>query len=89
MASNPFENEETFNSWKHNPLTRSYRRFLLDWRNDIKEAWAAGERLPDNAQAMAMVLGDLANLEWNRDVVPVYETEEKETDDAEETKEGA
>ena len=51
--------------------------------------WADGQEMPDGAQSLAQALGDLADLDWERDVLKLYETEEKEIDDAEETQEGA
>ena len=85
---NPFLNEEQFKAWSTSSDTRKAKQFMRDWRENLKEAWSEGRDVGTHGQAMAQVLGDLIDLEWERDVIPVYEEPEKETDDGEETAEG-
>ena len=66
-------NKEDYIEWKGLPLTKSFHKFLLDYRQSLMEAWADGQfslqameaSLLKNTEAMAkcQCYHDLANLE--------------------------
>jgi hypothetical protein len=72
-------------------VTQPFLKFLHDVREEAKETWASGHQMSDDDRIEAKVYGDLLRLEWDsaivygdimdldyeRDVRPHYEEEEK------------
>ena len=75
--------EEEFQAWRHSPATGPFLKHLHAVRERLKEQWALGVPLGDKAHAIAMVYGDILDLEYERDIAPEYEVEGKEEQDAE------
>ena len=57
--------------------TQPFLNFLRERREAIKEGWGIGAPLDDTAQSIAIVYGDIMDLDYERDVRPHYEEEEK------------
>lgn len=69
--------EEQFKAWRQRRETKQFLAFLKERRETLKEAWADGEaEMNPNDHAMAMVFGDIINLNYEGDVAPYYEDEE-------------
>jgi len=43
----------------------------------MKEKWAAGAEISDKDHAIAIVYGDIIDLDYDRDIAPIYETDEE------------
>ena len=70
-------NEEQFKAWKHSPATQPFLKYLNDAREALKERWAQGAEISDKDHAIAMVYGDIADLEW-KDIAQFYGVEDDE-----------
>ena len=72
-------NSQTFEEWRHSPLTALFLRFLKDQQSDLGRRWMEGQALGLQEQTKALLMGELADLSW-ADVadfygIPVDETE--------------
>ncbi len=74
--------EEQFKAWKGRPETEEFLAFLGDVRESLKNRWADGDTLNDADHAVAMVYGDIVNLNYDESVRPFYH--EEEADDVQE-----
>ena len=66
------------------PTTRDFTNHLKEVREALKERWAEGEKMGDEAQMVAAVYSDIIDLNYDDDVAPFYdaiEEEETETND--------
>lgn len=57
-------NPESFREWKANPLTQEFFQFLKDQQSDLAQRWASGEAMDLQHQTKALLLGEMASLEW-------------------------
>ncbi len=53
---------EEFQAWRESPATQAVMKFLADYRENLKERWAAGTDLSSQMQDRAASLGALINL---------------------------
>lgn len=76
--------KEEFQRWRGHPLTVEFLALLSRRRTELMEAWGRGLRLAPEQQAQAVLLGRLAEVNFNdiRDFVdlPPLEDTEEETD---------
>lgn len=70
-------NRDLFLQWRDHPLTEVFRQYLLDQRETLGKAWMAGQPLSEAHQIKALLLGELADLDWD-DVRQFYERPEEE-----------
>lgn len=70
--------EEQFQAWKASPATGPFLRHLEQVREQLKERWAQGEDLSPTDHAIAMVYGDVIDLDYERDIAPFYEDDDEE-----------
>jgi hypothetical protein len=78
MAQEPERfSRETFQAWLGHPVNRPYRQWLLDQREALAQAWAAGVAMDQRQQCKALLLGELAAPEW-ADVAQFYDIEESD-----------
>lgn len=63
--------QQTFQEWRAHPLTAEFRQYLQDNREVLKEQWAQGQPLDLKHQTKALLMGELASLEW-RDLAEFY-----------------
>jgi hypothetical protein len=56
--------QEAFQQWKDNPLTREFLSILKDRRQHLMEAWGRGQPLMPEQQAQAVLLGQLAEINF-------------------------
>lgn len=73
--------EQTFQEWVSRPLTKVFLAYLLDQRDRLKDQWAQGQEMDPRHQTKALLLGELASLEW-ADVAAFYGTPDDETESA-------
>ena len=78
MADSPRFNKQTFQEWRHHPLTGVFLQLLRDQRADLMEAWGQGQDLDLRHQTKALLWGELADLAWS-DYCSYYEIEETES----------
>lgn len=71
MADSPRFNKALFQEWKAHPANRPFLQFLLDQRAALAEQWASGVEMPPVQQCKALLMGELASLEW-ADVAAFY-----------------
>jgi hypothetical protein len=71
-------NEEEFQAWKHSPATGPFLAHLHRVRERIKEDWGSGSPVDEVAHAIAIVYGDILDLDYERDVRPHYERSDNE-----------
>lgn len=57
--------EEQFGAWKSRQETKDFFSFLYDYRERLKEKWAAGEITEGQDHYIAMAYGDLLDLEYS------------------------
>lgn len=79
---------ETFQTWRHHPVTAAYLQFLEDqtasWREGAADLWEAG-RLGPNAEELRgryLALKELAGLSLD-DIKAFYRNSEPEEDETE------
>jgi len=72
--------QEAFDEWHSSPLTKEFFKFLSDKREDLKETWAKGQPIDDKAHAIAMVYGDILDLEFST-IAEFYNIEIDEKED--------
>jgi hypothetical protein len=65
MADSRTFSRQSFQEWAQSPLTQVYLRFLSDQRDQLAQKWASGEALDQRHQTKALLLGELASLEWS------------------------
>jgi hypothetical protein len=53
-----------FQRWKDNPLTQEFLALLGDRQRNLLEAWGRGKFLGAEAQAQAVILGQLAQVRF-------------------------
>ena len=71
--------KEQFQAWKGSRATKHFLAFLKERRDELASRWADGEEMTPHEQSMAQVYGDLCGLDYERDVLPIYEeTEDNE-----------
>ena len=73
--------QEEFNNWKKSPVTKTFFAHLKAVRADLAEQWASGAQMDETDRSIAMVYGDIVDLNYEMDIVPFYETEESTEDD--------
>lgn len=66
--------QDELESWKHNPITKKIKKYMIDYRESIIETWADGALLKDTAEAQLSLtaqsiatcrtLKDLVNLDY-------------------------
>jgi|TARA_R100001530_G_scaffold413_3_gene634 hypothetical protein len=75
---NPWDSEETFQAWKNDPQNGPFMIFLHDQVEGLKTLWALGQPMAEADQSRAQTLGDLLDLEWERDILSFYKEEDKD-----------
>jgi hypothetical protein len=70
-------NPTTWEEWKANPLTAVFLTFLKDQQLKLADQWMTGQELSAAHQAKALLMGELASLEWS-DYARFYEIEAPE-----------
>jgi len=55
---------EEFQRWRDHPLTAEFLKLLDQRRNNLMEAWAAGQPLAPEQQAQAVLLGQLTQVSF-------------------------
>ena len=78
MADKLF-NREQMEAWLASRQTQVFRQFLRDQRDRLMERWAAGEEMDLRYQTKALLLGELANIDFS-DYAAFYEIEETESE---------
>ena len=73
--------QESFREWTANPLTQEFFQFLKDQQSDLAQRWAAGEAMDLQAQTKALLLGEMASLEWKH-LASFYGPDEPDDDPA-------
>jgi len=64
--------QEAMAAWKHHPVTKAYRRYLQDYRQQVLEdhlsRWHQYQEFPDRQEeyyrAMALVIQDILTLDF-------------------------
>lgn len=56
--------EAEFQRWKDNPLTQEFLSILGDRQQHLLEAWGRGQPMRAEAQAQAVILGQLAQVRF-------------------------
>lgn len=77
--------EADFNSWKHHPVTKAFRQYLLHFAESLEQGhlhrWKSGameQGKEDEAVGRVLILNEMAELEFH-DIVEFYpETEQQE-----------
>lgn len=81
--------EADFNSWKHNPVTKVFRQYLLHFAGSLEEGhllrWKSGameQGKEDECVGRVLTLNEMVLLEF-QDIVEFYdvETEQQEHDE--------
>jgi hypothetical protein len=72
--------ETSFREWKHSRLTQAYLQYLRDQVDRLKDQWAEGQEMDSRHQTKALLMGELASLEW-ADYAAFYGLPEGETSD--------
>ena len=73
--------KEQFQAWKDSPQSKAFLAYLRERRDELAADWADGKAMTAHEQSMAQVFGDIAGFEYDRDIAPSYEKQEKESDD--------
>lgn len=55
---------QSFQEWKSHPLTAIFRQYLKDQHQDLKDRWGAGQEMSPIQQSKALLMMELATLEW-------------------------
>lgn len=81
MAQDPQFSRKAFQEWKEARVNRPFLRFLRDNRAALAEQWASGVEMDSRQQCKALLMGELADLEWS-DIEAFYAlpTDETESD---------
>ena len=78
MADKRF-NREQMEAWLASRQTQVFHQYLKDQRDRLMERWAAGEEMDLRYQTKALLLGELADLNFE-DYADFYEIEETESE---------
>jgi|TARA_R100000501_G_C2570193_1_gene77337 hypothetical protein len=75
---NPWKTEDDFVAWKRSPANAPFMKYMGQYLDYMKTSWASGMVLSEADQGRAQTLGDLIDLQWERDILPFYEEDEDE-----------
>jgi hypothetical protein len=57
-------NQESFNHWISLPQTKLFLAFLRDQQETLGKAWMAGQSMSPEQQCKALLMGELASLNF-------------------------
>lgn len=81
MADSPRRfDRKSFLEWKAHPSTGPFLQFLRDQRSRLMDQWASGQEMDPRHQTKALLMGELADLEWP-DVASFYDLSAEDSAD--------
>lgn len=72
MADSPrFSSKDQFRAWKDRKETQAFLSYLREQRDLLADQWARGQEMDPRQQCKALLMGELASINWS-DVEMAY-----------------